>query len=135
MQQLKGFFNRFLIDSSGHHLEKPTQQTLNKNHQTQKTIKSAQKSPIFIPTSNVDNLNRKNQHPRHTKRHNGPHRSRHTLTNLNTQKNKAENRWWAGRDLDSRPFGYQPNALSHAELPARFPMQFYEYLSCLLKDY
>ena len=27
---------------------------------------------------------------------------------------------WAGRDLDSRPFGYQPNALSHAELPARF---------------
>ena len=22
------------------------------------------------------------------------------------------NSWWAGRDLDSRPFGYQPNALT-----------------------
>jgi GNAT superfamily N-acetyltransferase len=23
-----------------------------------------------------------------------------------------ENTWWAGRDLNSRPFGYQPNALA-----------------------
>ena len=50
---------------------------------------------------------------------------RSSVRGSETVKMGRENLWWAGRDLNSRPFGYQPNASavflhsSHAELPAQ----------------
>ena len=49
-----------------------------------------------------------------------------------------DNLWWAGGDLNSRPFGYQPNAIAmfshsnHAELPAlRNRIEMVAYLKIL----
>ena len=48
-----------------------------------------------------------------------------------TFKMDQKNTWWAGRDLNSRPFGYQPNAL--AKLSHR-PASNLDY-DCFIKEF